>query len=223
MTQIDYRMLEVKHRLHLAEGFLDQQMEHSFPLMRKHLASLRLAIAHVDEMVKVNANSDALKVPKKIVEFPPGGAARKLRIGKCPDSSLWFELDEDGNWFTMPDRIAGVLRFLVSKPAAEKTESDIAAMRSRESILEYLNSTGSGRKYEQQYVNQLVYRIRGILNKRSHLIASNRSEVGFLVQKDGIEYVQLEKAPGEKSRRDMRHSPLGKGGKAGLGGLKSQA
>jgi hypothetical protein len=223
MTDLDFRMLEVKHRLHLAEGFLDQHLEQSLPAMRKHLASLRRAIAQVDEMVNVGTKDGKLKAPKKISEGPPGWAARKLKIGKCPDSSLWFELDEDGHWFTLPDRMAGVLKFLVSKPASDNTESDTAAMRSRKSILEYLNSTGGGREYKRQYVNQLTYRIRGILDKRSHLVVSNRSEIGFLVQKDGVEYVQLDEPPGKKPGRGFRHSPLGKGEEVNLRDCKVQS
>ncbi len=97
------------------------------------------------------------------------------------------------------------------------SESDLAAFRTRESILEYLISTGGGRVYKKQYVNQLVNRIREILDDRSHLVASNRSAVGFLVLKDGIEYLKLDKPPGEKIRRRFRHSPPPKGEKGNPG------
>jgi hypothetical protein len=115
---------------------------------------------------------------------------------------LWFQFDRDESWWTMEQRLAGLLKFLVSETDKDQGGDDLAGFRSRSSVLDYLEETG-GRKYHAQHVNKLINKLRESLSLHDtrQLIFADKQGIRFLVRRAGVEYVQLDKAPYVRSRR----------------------
>ncbi len=147
-----------------------------------------------NDLIKEDGHGAARSVPRSA---PTTIAASALRIAECPDKSVWFQFDNDGNWFSMGQRMCGLLKFLASESDEESGSDKLAGFRSRSTILAYLEATGK-RKYDPQYVNKLVKKLRERLSPydRQSLVVSNvKDGVRILVRRDGIEHVQLDHAP----------------------------
>jgi hypothetical protein len=133
-----------------------------------------------------------------------------LRIGECSDSSLWFEIDNNGVWFSLGARLGGLLQFLASQPGADGSEDELIGFRSRAEILAYLEKTGE-RKYDPQFVNKLVNKLRDLLRTRTHdkrslVVTSRQRGVRFLLRRGGVQYLQLDEVP-LKPRMDGQRGP----------------
>jgi hypothetical protein len=124
-----------------------------------------------------------------------------LRIGEYRDSSIWFEIDNDELWFTLPLRLAGLLKFLAFQPDKQDSGDELAGFRTREEVLDYLERTGN-RKYDPHYVNQLVEKLKKTLKayeKRALILTSDQDGIRLLVRRGAVQCVKLDHIP-EKQR-----------------------
>ena len=106
-------------------------------------------------------------------------------------------MDETGSWFKLQPRLAGLVRFLVSPPEMESGANDFTPVRTRVEILAYLESTGGGKHYDQQYVNKIVKKLKDALHAydKRDLLISNKEGVRILIRRRGVHFVRLEKIP----------------------------
>jgi hypothetical protein len=198
MPQLDYTTRVVLHRLSLTEGHLDRELERLkqyIPRLERLRADIRYAIKHVEELLKANSQSG----PQKNFDAQ---AVKMLKVGECPDGSLWFEIDESGFWFSLPKRAAGLLKYLLSKSNPDHAGNDLMPLFSRQSVLEYLVASG-GRKYKDSFVYQMINRLGEKLRvyDSRKLVDSRKEGVGFLVRRNGVRFLKLDEPPNQPVRR----------------------
>jgi hypothetical protein len=212
MPQSDYTLNNVLHRLNLIEGTLDrdhEETEMSAARKKNCLAVVRQLIAVVHAWAREHPHDGLHKHPHREGGFPPGLAARKLKIGECRNSSLWFEIDESGDWFTLPARLAGLLKYLVSESETEPGENNLLGFHTRTSVLANLINSG-GRDYKPSFVHKMLNKLREKLHDHDprSLVDSRKQGVRLLVRKGGVEFVQLDKAPNQPTLRRPRNGLL---------------
>ncbi len=201
MPQSDHLSRDLEHRLNLLEGFMDREAERLklfFPLFQRRLDDLRFVIKHRDGRTNLHSLEGPHNNPVHRDDvFLPLQVVRKLKIGECPDSSLWFEIDESGHWFTLQARVTGLLRFLVSDSFADCNGNGLMPLYSRKSLLGYLKATGGGRDYHPSFVYKMVNKL-GVslrLYDSRNLVDSSKNGVRFLVRKNGVEFMKLDRPP----------------------------
>ena len=200
LSPADPRIHELNHQLNMAEGVAGRQadlIQQLWRVLQTQSRNLKQVKRLADDLIKENGHNAARRVPQGDAT---GIAASALRIAECPDKSVWFQFDNDGHWFKMEPRLCGLLNFLVSEPDEESGSDKLAGFRSRPAILAYLETTGE-RRYDAQYVNKLVKKLRERLSQydRHTLVVSNdKNGVRILVRRDGIEHMQLDRAPQTK-------------------------
>jgi len=199
-SPVDPRLRELNHNLYMAEGVAERQadlIQQLWRVSQNQARNLRQVKRLYNDIIKENGHVATRRGSRS---NPETIAASALRIGKCPDGSVWFQFDNDGHWFTMQPRLCGLLDFLASEPDEESGNDKLSGFRSRFAILAYLEATGK-RKYDPQFVNKLVKKLRERLSQydRQNLVASSDKDgVRILVRRDGIERVQLDHAPETK-------------------------
>jgi hypothetical protein len=212
MPHSDDTLNNVLHRLNLIEGALDRELEQtelSVTRRKNCLAVIRQVIAVVHAWAREHPQADSHRNSHRREGFPPGLVARKLKIGQCSDSSLWFEIDESGDWFALPARLAGLLKFLVSESETDPGENNLLGFHARTSVLAYLIDSG-GREYKPSFVHKMLNKLREKLHDHDprNLVESRKQGVRLLVRKGGVEFVQLDKAPIQPTLRPPRNGLL---------------
>jgi hypothetical protein len=157
------------------------------------LREIERLIAHFDKLLQGADPWVPFKPPVFGRELP----VCCLRIGEGPDSSLWFEIDNNGVWFSLGARLGGLLRFLASRPDTDGGGDELIGFRSRAEILAYLEETGK-RKYDPQFVNKLVNKLRDFLrthDKRSLVVTSRQKGIRFMLRRGGVQYLLLDEVP----------------------------
>jgi hypothetical protein len=195
----DTSIRELIHQLRLVQGVEDRQAD----LMRQVLAVRARQAARVREIARLVEDTYRLQPDAhppnsvKPLEFDPGQAVWSLRIGDCPDSSIWFEFDDTGAWFFLGARLAGLLRFLSFEEDNDRGKDELVDFRSRPEILAYLEKTSGGRKYDPQFVNKMAHKLRGKLRlyDKRLLIASNKEGIRFMVRRGAAHLVRLDRRP----------------------------
>jgi hypothetical protein len=191
-------MRELIHLLRLTEGVEDRQAD----LMRQVQAVRARQAARIRDIVRLLAiiygGSQITRtvVPVKPLEFEPGLVIWSLRIGECQeDSSFWCSID-DGTWFRMGLRLVGLLRFLAESDKDPGGE-EVVSYRSRSAIHAYLENTGGGRKYDEQYVNKIVKKLRDLLHLQDKriLVISKKEGYRLMIRPSAIQFVRLDKVP----------------------------
>jgi hypothetical protein len=156
--------------------------------------------------------------PDKPPEPGPVGSARSLQIGECPDSSVWFQIDNNGKWFYLQPRLAELLRYLASKPDAGPGGDGLLGYRTRTEIHVYLEKTGE-RSYHRQYVNKLVEKLKCALDPydKRGLVVSCKQGARVLVRRGGVEEVRLGVIPaGRRTGGRRRRAGAGSEAETGL-------
>jgi hypothetical protein len=202
-SPVDPRFHELNHKLYMAQGVAERQadlIQQLWRVVQNHSRNLEQVTRLANDLVKENGSTAPRGVPRS---DPTAIAASALRIGECPDKSVWFQFDNDGHWFTMQPRLCGLLEFLASEPDEESGSDKLAGFRSRSAILAHLETTGQ-RRYDAQYVNKLVKKLRDRLSqydRQSLVVSSDKDGVRILMRRDGIERVRLDHAP--KTKRPL--------------------
>jgi hypothetical protein len=186
--------------LRLAQGVADRQVDQAqlaCAIAMRQAARVREAERLASTFVGGPPQGVLPVAPVKPQAFVGGQGVWNLRIGECPDSSVWFAFDDDPEWFTLGPRLAGLLMFLVPLQASDCYADEVVPFRTRPEILEHLRETG-GREYDPKYVNNLVNKLRDSLrvhDKRILIVTHRQKGARFLVRRGGIQYMQLDHIP----------------------------
>jgi hypothetical protein len=196
----DPRVWEFYHVIRLAQGVADRQAD----LLRQALVVGKRQAAHVRQAERLasaivsDQPQDGLPgVPVKPHIFDPVQAVWNLRVGECPDSSIWFQIDCNGVWFTLGARLGELLKFLVSQSEEDRSSDELVGFRARADVLAHLQKTG-GREYDPQYVNKLVNKLQdklSIHDKRILIVTNRQKGVRFLIKRGAVKYMRLDEAP----------------------------
>jgi hypothetical protein len=216
---------KIRDLLHLASVFVgvgngQARVARQFQAVAEQQAERAREIARLAGFVPVRTEADRRGDPSKPYEFGPVVAARSLRIGGCPDSSVWFQIDNNGKWIYLEPRLAELLRFLASQAGGKPGGDGLVGFRTRAEIHAHLEKTG-GRTYDRQYVNKLVKKLKDALDfyDKRGLVVSSKRGARFLVRHGGVEEVRLGEIPagrrsGGRSRREVARSEAGGGHRA---------
>lgn len=197
--QRDITIRELIHQIRLIQGVEDRQADliRQILVVRARQAIRVREIARLVEVAYGLRQDDASPVSIRPLEFDTGQAIWSLRIGVCPDLSTWLEFDDNGSWFTLGERLTGLLKFLAFEQDKDDEEGKLVGYRSRPEVLAYLEETSGGRKYCPQYVNKLVHKMRDKLRlyDKRILIISNKEGIRFMVRRGAMQYVRLDQHP----------------------------
>jgi len=194
---------ELCHLLRLGQGTADRQVdqaETACAVAKRQAARFRLAEQFACAYFRVPLPGGQPMVPVRPKEIVDGQGVWNLRIGECPDSSVWFAFDDDEEWFTLGSRLASLLMFLVPRQAPGRNGDEFVAFRTRREILDHLREIG-GRDYNPEHVNKMVNKLRDSLRAlgKRFLIATHRDKgVRFLVRRGGVQYMQLDSIPARR-------------------------